>query len=202
MKKKSLIMVLFVLLSFNVFAKEYTFYDGTCYKYNTILETLTSYDYSIHYDSDNDLYYLMLPDYFNLKALVLDNSDIESLRKNIDKYFEWEKLAKEKQIKLEKQLPDSDICTAFLEVSGNDAYSNFNFVLKFIFFSQNTNNHQLVISAPAVPSDQNKYIDCSIDDLYFSYDQINDLYNAISEENIAAKKKEFEEQAAVEDLFQ
>lgn len=202
MKKKVLLVFLFCLLSFGAFGNEYVFYRGTCYQYNKVFENFDRHDFMVKYDTERDLYYWVLPNYFTIEFLILDSSCIDQLRINIDKYFEWNDLAKEKQVKLEKQLPNSEIRVGYMGQSGDSVYSSFNFTLKFSFLSQNTYEHQLVISADSVPSDQNEYFSCSMDELYFSYEQVKDLYDAFSEEGIASKKKEFQDQEDIEDMFQ
>lgn len=202
MKKKLVIFSMFLLLGINIFATEYKFYEGSCYEANDLLGKLYSYDFYINYDTELNVFAFTVVDYFETKVLVFSKENIASLRKNIEKYFEWNDLAIEKQTTLSKQLPDSHMEVTYLELSGNDVYSSFNFGLDFVFFSQNKLNHQLVIMGDTVPSMQNEYIDCEISDLYFDNEQITQLYNAFSEENIAAKMKEYEEKAEVENLFQ
>jgi len=136
-----------------------------------------------------------------LSFVYISESDIVSLRKTIDKYLEWEALAVEKQVTLEKAIPDSTISGPVVFRFGDDWYSASALELYFSFLSQNENRHQLVINSNKVESRTNSFIDYKIETLYLDKEQVLLFKDGISEEAFTKKLDDFEDQKDVDSMF-
>ncbi len=200
MKKFFIGLVLLTGFIVSANAKEHLFFQGKYGEYNEYSKSLTLEDYAIKYDDEEDVFYLRTSDWMNNAWTFLTRDDLAQLRKNFEKYFEWEKLAVEKQTTIEKEIPDSKINTRVVWEFGDDWYSYKGFTLSFIFFSQDANRHQLVLLSNKATS-SNQFVTFQIEGFYFDKSQIQELYDAISEENIEAKIKEIQNQKDMEDLF-
>ena len=202
MKRITIIFfVILLLCAYNVFADEHLLYSGKCYIFNDVLKTSDDADYAIKYDDEDDVFFLRIDDWINKAWIHLTRNDIAKLRKNIEKYFEWEKLAVEKAVKLEKDLPDSTINTEVTWKFGDDWQSAMGLNVYFVFFSQNTTRHQLVLYSSKVTSYKNQFITYKMDDLYFDKNQVQQLYNAIKEETLSKQLEEIKKNNEIKNIF-
>lgn len=202
MKRITIIFfVILLLCAYNVFADEHLLYSGKCYKFNDVLKTSDDADYAIKYDDEDDVFFLRIDDWINKAWIHLTRNDIAKLRKNIEKYFEWEKLAVEKAVKLEKDLPDSTINTEVTWKFGDDWQSAMGLNVYFVFFSQNTTRHQLVLYSSKATSYKNQFITYKMDDLYFDKNQVQQLYNAIKEETLSKQLEEIKKNNEIKNIF-
>lgn len=200
MKKLILCFVIFLGLSLYANADEYLLFTGKCYEYNSIGKSLSNKDFALKYDDESDVFYLRTSDWMNDAWIHLSWKDLDKLRKIFEKYFEWEKLAVEKQITLEKEIPDSTIKTKVTWEFGDNWYSDKNFILGFIFFSQSSTRHQLVLqTSKAIGS--NQFVTYKIDGYYFDKHQVQIFLDSIDEEKIKKQIEKFKKDKEQKDLF-
>jgi len=138
--------------------------------------------------------YLQVYDSRDKCRIKLKEEDLEKLKKNVDKYFEWEKIALEKEVMLEKELPDSMIKTDVVWTKGEYVYTAEEFELHFKFFSQNPKRHQLVIFSNRVYSKENLFIDFSSKKMYLEDSQVYFLGDNLKKENIKERISEIEKE--------
>ncbi len=200
MKKKIIGILLFLLSLMYINADEYLMFTGKCYEYNSLLKNLTDEEYAIKYDDESDIFYLRTADWINNAWIHLSWNDLAKFRKNIEKYFEWEKIAIEQKTELEKQLPDATITTKITWKYGDDWYSAKNFVLSFIFFSQSVTRHQFVLTTSKATG-SNQFVTYKIDGFYFDKNQIQQLYDALNEETLKKQIADFKKAKEKESLF-
>lgn len=200
MKKIGLIL-LFTVFACGIFATEHTLYSGKCYEYNSLLKDMIDKDFAIRYDDSENQYYLLIADWMKSAWICLGEQDLARLRSNFEKYFEWEKLALEKSVELNKKLPNSTITTKVIWKWGDNFYFSNNFDVDFTFFSQNANLHHLVITSNKVTSSSNQFISYIIDGLYFNSNQVKSFYKAIDATNLKNKIDKINENKNMEDLF-
>jgi len=200
MKKFYLIVFTFICIIIS-YSEEYVLFGGEAYNFNEYIESMSRVNYHMKYDDEYKVYYLFLSDYSNSVWIELHDKEMNLLRNNINKYYEWEKLAVEKQVKLEKELPNSSFITNVTWETLDKWYSSNFLNLNFIFFSQNINRHQLVIYTNKVESTENEYIDWKMEDLYFDKNDVDYLYENIKVESINNFIKKHEEQKNTESLF-
>lgn len=201
MKKIITILLIGLFASIGVFATEHRLYAGKCYQYNEVMKGLIDADYAIKYEDDDDSFYFQSADWMQTAWILLSKEDLAKLRANIEKYFEWEKLAVEKEAELNKQLPNSAIVTKVIWNSSDEWYTSNGFSLSFTFLSQSKTNHQFVISSNKVTSTTNEFMDYKLEDCYFSKDQVQALYDTINEEAIEKQIAEIKKNKEVDSLF-
>jgi hypothetical protein len=183
------------------FSEEYILFTGEVNSYNEIIKSFDKVLYTVKYDDKDKVYYLFLSDYTKKIWIDISENNLMQIRKNIEKYFEWEKIAVEKQVKIEKILPDSAILT---EVSWKEFdcwYNSYLLKISFTFFSQNTSRHQLVVFTNKAQSIESKYNSYEIEGLYFDKEDVEYLYSQIEENNIASLIQKHNDQKDTESLF-
>lgn len=202
MKKLFLSISLIFLLSFDLFADEYSIFKGNAYTYNNVWKNLDETQFLIKYDDEKNIYYLFTEDWINKIWICLSEDDLQTIRNTIAKYQDWVKIAKENQVEIYKEIPNSSIKTKVLWLYGEDDwYSASGLVLSFNLLSQNTQRHQLVITSNKVESNSNEFIDVKLESLYFDETEAQELLNGINTEKIEAAKKEYNKKKEVQDLF-
>jgi len=200
MKTKLILIMAALILTGSLFADEITIFEGSCYRWNKTLKSLNGHEYWIRYETETNKFYLKTYDFINTIWVELDHSDIEKMRETFTKYLEWESKAVSEQVKIEKEIPESNIRTISMWKSSKYHQSN-SAELAFLFFSQTKNWHQLVIFSNKMISKDNEYIDCEIEGLYIDKEDVELLLNGISEENIKIKMDEYNELQKKEDMF-
>lgn len=199
--RKFLVFLLLLLSTFAyVNADEYLLFSGKCGEYNDVWKNMNERDYALKYDDENDVFYLRTADWINNAWIHLSWNDIAKLRTILEKYFEWEKLAIEKKVKLEKELPNATIATKVTWKYGDDWYSARNFQLSFVFFSQSESRHQLVLMTSKATG-SNQFVTYKIDGYYFDSNQVKQFYDALGDNAIKEKIKEFKNNKEKESLF-
>lgn len=200
MKKKLIGIILLLFSIFYINADENLMFSGKCYEYNSFLKGFVDKEYAIKYDDESDIFYLRTSDLLNNAWIHLSWNDVSKLRKNMEKYFEWEKIATEQKAEIEKQLPDSTITTKVTWKYGDNWYSANSFNLSFVFFSQDITRHQFVLSTSKATG-SNQFVSYKIDGYYFDKEQVQELFDAINEENIKKQISDFKKNKEKEALF-
>ena len=200
--KKSIIAILMVLLvSFTVMADEYSLFTGNAYTYNDISKSLDKTQFLIKFDDSENTYYLFTADWMNKIWIYLSEKDIQTIRDAITKYQDWVKIAKEKQVEIDKDIPDLTIKTKVTWKFGDEWYSSSGMTLKFSVLSQNSQRHELVISSNKVTSRSNQFVDVKLDPLYFEEKEAADFLESLNEDNIKTLKAEYNKKKEAKDLF-
>lgn len=155
----------------------------------------------IKYDDEEKTYYLFTSDWMNKIWIYLSDNDLETIRNAMIKYQDWIKIAKEKQVETDKDIPNSTIRTKVTWKFGDNWYSASGFILNFSVLSQTTQRHELVISSNKVDSYSNQFIDIKLDTLYFEEKDVDAFLKGINKDNISALKAEHDKKKEDQDLF-
>lgn len=199
--RKKLLSILFLLSSlFYLYSNEYLLFTGKTNKYNELLKDFTNVDYAIKYDDQKDIFYFKIPDWLDTAWIHLSWKDMQQLRKNFEKYFEWESVAIKNEEEIKKDLPDSTITTNITWNSGDNWYYDKNFVLNFVFFSQSKTCHQLVLHTSKATG-SNRFATYKIDGFYFDKSQVQKLYDGIEENKLKEQVQNFKKEKEKENLF-
>lgn len=175
MKKNLFVMVMVLLVSFTVMADEYSLFTGNAYTYNDLSKSLDEAQFLIKYDDSENTYYLFTAD--------------------------WIKIAKEKQVEIDKDIPDLTIKTKVTWQFGDDWYSASGLTLKFSVLSQNSQRHELVISSNKVTSRSNQFVDVKLEPLYFEEKEVADFLTSLDAKNLSKLKEEHNKKKQDKDLF-
>ncbi|GMO69910.1 MAG: hypothetical protein Ta2A_18350 [Treponemataceae bacterium] len=172
----------------------YTLFFGKLSKYNTIGNRLIEQDYKLISFYEEDELYFFTKYVASDSWIKLDKMALETLKKVFPKYLEWEAKAIDEKVKIQKDIPDSNINTSVFwkAILDNSWRMGTDLNLTSTFFSQSESRHQLVIETNEIlaafsESDKFKL------QLYFDKEQVIELQNAISEQSLAdgfAKAKE------------
>jgi len=170
--------------------------------YNSVLEMILDTSFTVLLDMDTDLYSLAFHNTMSKGYVDLDNSQMQRLRETLDKYCEWEVLATESQVKIDKQIPDSSIVKSRISFSyGDNWYHGNNLSITFTFFSFNEDSHSLLIQSNKIFSSSNKYIDFQIDLTFLDKTQVQYFIETISEDSIKALLVEYQTKKDNEAMF-
>ena len=194
-------MLMVLLVSFTVMADEYSLFTGNAYTYNDLSKSLNKTQFLIKYDDSENTYYLFTADWMNKIWIYLSENDLQTIRNAITKYQDWVKLAKEKQVEINKEIPDLTIRANVTWQFGDDWYHASGLILKFTVLSQNPQRHELVISSNKVDSNKNSFVDVELDPLYFEEEEAADFLSCLDKSNIAKKKEEYNKKIDAQDLF-
>ena len=201
MKKNLIVMLMVLLVSFTVMADEYSLFTGNAYTYNDLSESLDKTQFLIKYDDSENTYYLFTADWMNKIWIYLSEKDLQTIRDAITKYQDWVKIAKEKQVEIDKDIPDLTIKTKVTWQFGDSWYSSSGMTLKFSVLSQNSQRHELVISSNKVTSSSNKFVDVKLDPIYFEEAEAADFLTSLDEKNLTKIKEEYNKKKEAKDLF-
>lgn len=200
---RKIIFIIFALVysCFSINADEYLIYQGSAYQYNDFLKGFVDAQFLIKYDDEEEIYYIFTSDIFNDIWIDITSEQLAAIRSTVSKFIDWEKIATDKQVEIDKQIPDSEIDTSITWKYGDDWYFGSNFKIYFSAFSQNTERHQLVISSNKVDSKKNKYISAKLDTLYLDIDQVLSFDNGINQGKIQEIINEHNKMKKNQDLF-
>ena len=201
MKKNLIVMLMVLLVSFTVMADEYSLFTVNAYTYNDLSKSLNKTQFLIKYDDSENTYYLFTADWMNKIWIYLSEKDLQTIRDAITKYQDWIKIAKEKQVEIDKDIPDLTIKTKVTWQFGDSWYSSSGMTLKFSVLSQNSQRHELVISSNKVTSSSNKFVDVKLDPLYFEEAEAADFLTSLDEKNLTKIKEEYNKKKEAKDLF-
>ena len=199
--KKSILIVVALLVSVGVYAKEFVVYSGTYYDNNDIWNEIYKKSYTIKYESSNDTFLFDFTKSYPKAILIFNQNNLIQLRQNLQKYFDWYDLAIKKQAKLKKEFPNSQIKVRLINPFGDSVYTTDNFILHFIFSSKNIETHHLIIESDPIESSESYFFDCEMNDVLFTYNEVQALRDFFTEENIEKVKQAVKEQEELEALF-
>lgn len=178
MKKLISMLILALVVGSGLFASQYVYYEGTCGQ--VISGKQSNVKYQLRYDDETEDLIFVREVGKSLTTFFITKANIDNLRKAIEKYNEWESIAIQNEKTLQKDIPDVGFTTSeLLSVYGVNRQHSVD--IYFTFFSQNVENHQIVIRGNKKSG--------AMEDYYFSKGQANKLFEAISE----AKLQEFKE---------
>ena len=200
--RRFIILILFIVVGcIQIYADEYIIYKGSAYKYNFLLKRFTDTQFLIKYSDEEKVYYLFSSDYISKQWINITSEQLDSIRKTIEKYFDWVKIATDNQVEIDKTIPDSEINTSISWMYGDDWHSNDSFQLYFAVLSQDIKTHQLIISSNKVNSRTNQFISAKLETLYLNTDEAAALLNGIQQDNIMEVGKEYQKKKSNQDLF-
>ena len=200
--KKSIFVILFaIFVSFTAMSDEYSLFTGNAYTYNELFKSLDKTQFLIKYDDSENTYYLFTADWMNKIWIYLSENDLQTIRNAITKYQDWVKLAKEKQIEINKEIPDLTIRTNVTWQFGDNWYHASGLILKFTVLSQNPQRHELVIISNKVVANGSSFIYVKLEPLYFEEKEAADFLSCLDESNITKKKEEYNKKKEMQDLF-
>lgn len=178
MKKLISMLILALVVGSGLFASQYVYYEGTCGQ--VISGKQSNVKYQLRYDDETEDLIFVREVGKSLTTFFITKANIDNLRKAIEKYNEWESIAIQNEKTLQKDIPDVGFTTSeLLSVYGVNRQHSVD--IYFTFFSQNVENHQIVIRGNKKSG--------AMEDYYFSKGQANKLFETISE----AKLQEFKE---------
>ncbi len=196
---KKLLVLLLLMVGVFAYSAEYLIYLSECSAYSSYLDGSNSSKFAIKYDTKKELYYFQFADYSTTDWIVLDGLD--DFKNGLKKYLDWNEIAVEKCIKMEKYIPDTQIKTAVIWSSSDSYYGGKDLLLRFYFFGRANNANDLVIDTNKVVSTHNEYIDFKLENIYLTLAQVKSLLEGLSKASIEARKVEFEAKEKEKDLF-
>ena len=162
----------------------------------------------IKYETEKDEYYIQTSDWLGVSKVIFNNEQFEAFRGAIAKAQEWSKLANEKKVEIEKELPNSNVEANAEWNWGVNKYRNASWdKLKFMFLFNSAagNNNKMVsilfIAAPKITSSYDEDVTYSFPLSLLSENEINTFMNVISQKNIDKVLKKHEESEKVAELF-
>lgn len=203
MKKLSFLISVLLFSAASAFADVYTVCSGKAQVARDSGKYFSDQDITIKYDDEKKIYYLNTEVFIRNIFALLSENDLEKIRYALTKYKEWVKIAKEHNVEMDKEIPDSSIDTKVIWEYGEDKWhtaSGFNLTLKAV--SLNLQQHYFVISSNKVSSFLNEYITVKLDPLYFNEVNADALLDALQKEKIESVKEEYNKKKAAQDLFQ
>ncbi len=180
-------------------ADEYLLFTESCGTFNEYTSRLNEAELKIKYAPSQNIYILE----FGGMCFFLSGENLADLRSACEKYFEWEELARTKGVELEKQLPiKTTVLAGWLNYSGDALVGAGE--LCFVFLSQSPTNHQFVIYSTKVKdiiSSAYSTASRELEPLYFDKEDVQQLYNDISEESLKAAVEKVKDQQEIENMF-
>ena len=211
MKKNIFFILLAMFVSFTAMPDEYSLFTGNAYTYNDFLKSLDKTQFLIKYEDSGifesngvysiGTYYLFTENWTEKIWIHLSENDLQTIRNAIIKYQDWVKLAKEKQLEIDKKIPGLMIRTNVSWKLFDEWYNANGLILEFTVLSQNPQRHELVITSNKVTPDDNSFIDIKLDPLYFEEKEAADFLSCLDESNITKKKEEYDKKKEMQDLF-
>ena len=214
MKKNIFIILLTMFVSFTAMSDEYSLFTGNAYNYNDFSKSLDKTQFLIKYDDTakyeynggffiGGTYYLFTENLTEKIWIYLNENDLQTIRDAIIKYQDWVKLAKEKQIEIDKKIPNLKIRTHVVWKLKlfDEWYSASGLILEFTVFSRNPQRHELIITSNKVTPDGNSFIDVELNPLYFEEKEAADFLSCLDESNITKKKEEYNKKKEMQDYL-
>lgn len=201
MKKFISIIILF-LFSISVSANEIFLANIAFERYIENIKIFKKEEFKINYDVKEYVYYIFIPDTIFESIIKISPENINKIVNIINKYFEWNKKATLKKVKIEKKIDTIEPDMYIFGCSGEWFLPAENPSIDFYFFSENQENHKLVLVISKMYANNNQYITYKPKDLYLSYEQIKKLKNCLSNEFLNKKINEFKKQKEIENEFE
>ena len=132
-------------------------------------------------------------------SFTLDSEKMLEFNSLLDKYFEWNKKATEKGVKIEKEI--GRFTTNCYFKYGDEWYGPSTAEVVLTFFSRSENQHELVVEITKLYSPTNNYITCAPSAQYFIFKSVKILRKFNSIDFIQKKVKENDKQKSIESEF-
>lgn len=198
--KRYYVLIIFCLLTSALFAEEIVLGTFGSKKYNDVWKQFFSSGMLVRYDIEKSEVLIYSDDTLCIPVMILDEVNLMILKEILTKYFEWNKKASTKAVKIEKEI-DRFSCKYFFKY-GDDWYRAVdNVVVVFSFFSRTIDTHELVIENSKLTSTANEFIDCTVDGEYLTYSNVKELQKCLSEDNIKLKISEYKKKQLIESEF-
>lgn len=204
-KRIAMFFLLGALTISTAVADEYLLFTESCGTFNEYTSGLNEAELKIKYDTSLENIYILQYGKLPLERMdfILSGENLADLRSACEKYFEWEELARTKGVELKKQLPiKTTVLAGWLNYSGDTLGGAGE--LCFGFISQSPTNHQFVIYSTKVKdiiSSAYSTASRELEPLYFDKEDVQQLYNDISEESLKAAVEKVKDQQEIENMF-
>ncbi len=191
MKRLLLITSFWIVIIVSANANIHTLYTGNCYEYTDFFGFI-SHNFTLIYDDNTKL--IKLRTSGNIKKAYVDLQwyDIRQINKSLEKYFEWETIAVENEVELDKDLPGSPIKTKVNWDELDCYYSSSNFLIDLIFLSMDKQHHCFFMVSSKVSGPYN--VSSFSFKFIFDKNQAEDFYKGINEQNLKNQIAEIEKQ--------
>jgi hypothetical protein len=194
--RKLFICLLFFVCIFT-YAEEFTLFKGE-YTANNFFGT-EDCAVEIRYDDVDSVHYLFFrrPVTGTPIWIALKENDFVTLRNNLQKYIEWEKIAREQKTVITKELPDSKIAAGRV-IEGDDGgrkdCEEGLLTLAFVFDNKNTSDSRLhILSNKVITKDwYGELSSIQIANVAFTKPQIQSLLNGIQADTLRKERERLE----------
>ena len=176
--------------------------EVTAYEWNNVIDRMTESSFLVKYNPSKNKYYFKVDDWMNNAWIHFSSKEIESMRGVIDKYQEWNDIARQNEVKIEKEIPGGLYkCNVSWNAADSWYFSSGYMDVKFKIFSQSTIRHQMIIYSSKVSSSENEFIEFKMPTFYLESFMVSKLESIISEQNIDSKLEAYNKNKSKEDLF-
>ncbi|WP_444919339.1 hypothetical protein ACJJID_00100 (plasmid) [Microbulbifer sp. CnH-101-G] len=195
-------VVIFAVFSVSAFAESLTYRDDIKpMTYNDILKKQLVTGTRVDYDPEKDQFEFYIKQGISLVGFKLSRNQADSLIETIDKYQAWDQKAKKKAVTLEKEIAQVPTGEVYWRFGNGDWSFGPDANLRMVFFSQNTERHQLVMQFSKFVSSRNSYLGHNPQALYFDYDEALKLRDSLKKESVAQFIIQAKNQAAIDAEF-
>ena len=200
--KKTLAIIAVAISTLGFAQEELVLGEVTAYEWNDVIDRMTEKSFLVKYNPSKNKYYIKVDDWMNKAWIHFSQEEIESMRGVIDKYQEWNDIAKQNEVKIEKEIPEGLYkCNVAWNAADSWYYSSGYMDVKFKIFSQSTIRHQMIIYSSKVSSRENEFIEFKMPTLYLDHIQVLKLEGVISKHNIDSKLEAYNKNKSKEVLF-
>jgi hypothetical protein len=169
-------------------------------EYNQFTKTLLPSDFSIRYDINTQTNYFVFTNIMSQNLIKFSNTKKITILSYLKKYMKWEEKATLKKVKLEKKI--GSINLSYFFKFGNEWHSgNNSATFNFVFFSQNIENHQLVLQFSKFNSIKNQFISSKIEDHYLDKESVKKFIETLEDSFLKEKIQEFKKTKEIENEF-
>jgi hypothetical protein len=205
------IVVLILISINNSVAFDYEVKRGLKFNvWNEIWKTMRERELAVRYDIDKDIVSLRF-DLGECVEIKMNKSKRDELFAIIAKYKEWNKKASQKKVKLEKEIDHLTNCDIFFKFAGEwrevkkkyftQSATDFFPAVRFLFFSQTPERHQLVIDFGELIDSESEYYNFKTEPIYLWWNEVIAVENALNENSIEKYKKQILKQVEIEESF-
>ena len=204
MKKLITTILTTFLLSGVSFADEFIICEGTGIKIN-VLNREVPVKISIKFHVEDNSYMFVAQQSSGYYFIYIDRDKLKHFRKNLEKFLEWAKIANEKKVSVEKELPDSTIKTRvgwYYYKTWCVSSLTSKLKMKFNFTATTSGVPYLTItSANKVTSSHNRFMTFDMDAIFLTESQALVLLSGTSAESLKKAENKYLKEKKNENLF-
>ncbi|TGL58704.1 hypothetical protein [Leptospira sarikeiensis] len=164
--------------------KEWAFEnDFSFYRYVDILKKFNKETAYILYDINKQAIAIAFEDFIYVNRIFFSDVNRKDFLKIIEKYLDWELIAKKNKETLEKDIGEVGFYCLWSQKNG-DSHLSSEQKMKISFLSQNKDYHQLVLMFPTVSSERNDYISHKPETIYLDKSNVLALKSIFDDASI------------------